>query len=139
MVFYTIIFNKDNIYYFLLFRIENFADYYSCGGGVMLDFEEIAKAAKIMKFMSESEGMSTEEKFLKLFISSLKPEQKKNAEIITKYIEFESMAKRYKGSISIQNKSEKNWQKDMINDLKNNFDGKIKLKLYMVLKLIELN
>lgn len=104
-----------------------------------MDFEEISRAAKIMKFLSESEGMSAEQKIVKLFLNNLKPEYEKKAEIITKYMEFENMAKKYKGEVLAQNAGKSFWQKNMINDLIKSFDGKRKLKLGMMLKVIELN
>jgi len=104
-----------------------------------LDFEEMAKLAKMMKIVSETNNsMSTEEKFLKIILSYLKPEQKKNAEVIIKYIEFENMAKKHKNKISAQNIKNENWQKNMLTELRNSFTGKKQLKIDMILKFMDL-
>jgi len=107
--------------------------------GVALNFKEMADFAKIMKFISETDGMSVEEKVIKLIISGLKPEQKKNAEVIAKYIEFENMARKYKGKIYAQSRVNTNWQKNMLLDLKKSFNGKKGLKIDMLLKLMDLS
>ncbi len=99
----------------------------------------MAKLAKMMKAVSETNGsMSVEEKFLKIIMSYLKPEQKKNAEVIVKYMEFENMAKRYKNDISIQSAKNNNWQKNMLTDLRNSFNGKKQLKIDIILKFMDL-
>ncbi len=104
-----------------------------------MNFEEAAKIAKMMKIMSEQGDISTEEKIIKMTMDYIKPEYRKNAEIIAKYIEFENMAKRHKNAVSAQSGNKLVWQKNMLEDIKKSFDGKKRLKLDMLLKVIELN
>lgn len=104
-----------------------------------MNFEEIASFAKILKLFSETNNLSNEEKILKLITAHLKPEQKKNAEIIIKYIEFENMAKRYKNEISMQNYGNCCWQKNMLTDLKKTFSEKKQIKLDLILKIMDLS
>jgi len=104
-----------------------------------LNFEEVAQLAKMMKIMSEKGDISVEEKIIKMIMTYIKPENRKNAEIIEKYIEFANMAKRHKSAISVQSSSNFGWQKNMLEDVKKSFDGKKRLKIDMLLKFVELN
>lgn len=87
---------------------------------------------------SEMNSYSAEEKIFKLITSYLKPEQRKNAEVIIKYMEFENMAKRYKSEISVQSEGGYYWQKKMLIDLKKSFSEKKQRKLDLILKIMDL-
>ena len=104
-----------------------------------MNFEEAAQIAKIMKIMSEHGDISAEEKLIKMAMTYVKPEYKRNAEIIAKYIEFATMAKRHKNAVSAQSGGKFSWQKNMLEDVSKSFNGKKKLKIDMLLKVIELN
>ena len=49
------------------------------------------------------------------------------------------MAKRHKNAVSAQSGGKFSWQKNMLEDVSKSFNGKKKLKIDMLLKVIELN
>lgn len=103
-----------------------------------MNYEETAMLAGIIKLMSEKKDISAEEKIMKIIAAGIKPEYKRNAEILLKYVELENAAKRHKSAVSIQS-GKGSWRRKMLEDISKTADGKKKLKINMILKIMELD